>query len=81
MDIFAQVAGWIGVVLILVSYLLVSTGRANPKGFWYQISNLLGAVGISFNSYAMGAYPSVAVNIVWSMISIYALYNLFMRKV
>ena len=69
-----DIVGWIGVVLIIGAYLLNSIGKADSTGFWYQASNVVGAVMIGINSYVQHAYPSVSVNVVWALIGLYAVF-------
>ena len=65
--------GWIGAILILLAYFLVSTKRVLPESRLYHSLNLLGALGIVVNSYAQGAFPATGLNVVWSLIAVYGL--------
>lgn len=73
MALFVAVAGWAGAILILASYVLLSTGRLDGRSTTYHAMNLLGAAGIALNSGWNGAVPSVAVNLIWMGIAVYAL--------
>ncbi len=73
--ILIETAGWIGAVLILLAYALLSTGRLDARSQTYQLLNIVGAVGFVINSGWNGAYPSAAVNVIWMGIGFYALYK------
>ncbi|MBS0398790.1 MAG: hypothetical protein JSR95_08945 [Proteobacteria bacterium] len=73
MDLLVEVLGWAGMALILGAYGLLSAGRIMPDSKFYQYMNVAGAAGFIVNSGVRGAYPSAALNVVWLMISLYAL--------
>ena len=61
MEVFIEVVGWIGVVLILSSYALLSLEKLGPKSPIYQWMNVVGAAGFIINSGAkeVGGYGGV----------------------
>jgi hypothetical protein len=65
--------GWIGAVLLLTAYALVSTERWRGRSFRFQLCNALGSGCLIANTAYYGAYPSTAVNVVWVVIALYAL--------
>lgn len=60
-----EVVGWLGVVLLLAAYALVSNRKMEGDSLGYQALNVAGAAFVIANSYYYGALPSVVVNIVW----------------
>ncbi|MBI2035581.1 MAG: hypothetical protein HYT12_02765 [Candidatus Liptonbacteria bacterium] len=76
MSTLSIIFGWVGVVAILGAYYLVSTDKISSQSTRYQAINFFGAIGIAWNSFNQGAWPSVAVNIIWSVIAIVALYTI-----
>jgi hypothetical protein len=60
-----EAAGWIGALLILAAYGLVSSGRLDPRAPTFQWMNLAGAAGFVVNSGWHGAWPSAILNIIW----------------
>ena len=76
MEVFIEVVGWIGVVLILSSYALLSLEKLGPKSPIYQWMNVVGAAGFIINSGAKGAVPSAALNVIWMGIGFYALWKM-----
>ena len=75
MELFAQVIGWIGTALILLAYALVSSKKVNGSNKMYQAMNLLGAVGVGVNVFYQHAWPAFALQIVWGLIAIVALFR------
>jgi len=46
-----------------------------PTSVVYQSLNLFGALGVGINVFVEGAYPSVAIQVVWALIAIFGLYK------
>ncbi len=72
MQLFIEVAGWSGAVIILIAYGLLSADRLSSKSSAYQWMNVVGAAGFVINSGAKGAYPSAVLNLIWIGIAIFA---------
>jgi hypothetical protein len=70
---FVEICGWIAAALILGGYSLLSFGKIQARSPLYQWMNICGAVGFIINCTAKGAWPSVALNVVWLGIAVYAL--------
>jgi hypothetical protein len=70
---FIAWSGWIAALLILGAYSLLSFGKIQPRSAVYQWMNIVGAVGFIINCAWNAAWPSVALNVVWVGIGIYAL--------
>ena len=73
MDIFIEVIGWIGAVLIVGAYFLNINGKLSSRSVIYIISNLIGGIFFTINTLVHHAYPSMLVNIIWVLIAIAAL--------
>lgn len=73
MNILIEVVGWLGALLILVAYGLLSSGRLDSRSRSYQLLNIVGAAGFIVNSGWNGAYPSAALNVAWMGIGLLAL--------
>jgi hypothetical protein len=74
-----DVAGWTGVVALLVAYGLVSTKRMDGESFAYQALNIAGAGLLIVNSLYYGAYPSVVINVIWIGIGFFALFRVWKK--
>lgn len=70
-----EVIGWIGALLILTAYALLSTGRLQGRSRGYQWLNLVGACGFVVNSGWNGAWPSAVLNVVWMAIGVVTLWR------
>jgi hypothetical protein len=75
-----DIIGWLGAASLLVAYALVSTKRLEGNSIAYQLLNLAGGLFLVINSSYYGAYPSVAVNVVWIGIAIFAIAGALRRK-
>ncbi len=80
LDILMEVVGWIGAILILAGYGMLSAGRLNAKSPAYQWLNVIGALGFIANSSWNGAWPSAALNVIWVGIGAVALWRIFGAK-
>ena len=80
LDLFMEVVGWIGALLILAGYGLLSAGKLDARSPAYQWLNVIGAVGFILNSGWNGAWPSAALNVVWVGIGLVALVRIFGRR-
>jgi hypothetical protein len=63
-DVLVDVVGWIGAAMLLLAYGLLAARRL-ADGRTYHVLNVLGAAGLTVNGAAHGAWPSVALNVVW----------------
>ena len=80
LDLLMEVVGWIGAVLILAGYGLLSAGKLNAKSPTYQWLNVVGALGFIANCGWNGAWPSAALNVIWVGIGVVALVRIFGRR-
>jgi hypothetical protein len=71
-ELAVEVAGWIGALLILLGYALITTGRLTGKSLLYQAINVVGAAGFAINGWWHQAWPSAALNVVWLLIGVVA---------
>jgi hypothetical protein len=75
-----EAAGWLGALLILAGYLLVSSGKLTGQSRLYQWMNIVGAAGFVINSGVRGAIPSAALNVVWLLIGAVTLWRIRKRS-
>ncbi len=80
-EIFVEIAGWTGAGLILLGYMLVSTGRIPGRSVIFQTLNLVGGLGFIVNTWWHGAMPSTALNIIWCATALYTLAALWRERV
>lgn len=68
-----DIVGWLGTGVVLTAYVLVSTGRVEPKATIYQAANVVAGVGLGLNALVNEAWPLVALNVVWAVVGLYNL--------
>ena len=73
MQILIDVLGWIGAVLFLVAYALVSLKKVEGDAFVFQSINIVAGVFLVTNTVYWKAYPSAALNLAWIGIAIFTL--------
>ena len=71
--------GWIGSIILVSAYFMVSYDRLSASSLLYQWMNLLGSILLLINTAFYGAFPSSFVNVVWGIIAIAALYRILTR--
>ena len=71
-----EAAGWAGALLILGSYIGVSSGKLTGQSRTYQWMNVVGAAGFVINTWWHGAMPSAVLNVVWMAVGLLALWRL-----
>ena len=75
MNYFIEIIGWIGAVLIVGAYFFNINGKLKSSSMVYIISNLVGGLFFTINTYVHQAYPSMIVNIIWVIIAIAAIFK------
>ena len=76
---FSDIAGWVGMILILGGYYCVSTERMKPRGYLYQVMALVGAAELVVNAYVQQAWPVLVLNAIWLSIAAKVIYDLAIR--
>lgn len=75
MNYFVESIGWIGAALITGAYFLNINGKIKSTSALYIISNLVGGIFFTINTFVHQAYPSMIVNIIWVFIAVAALFK------
>ena len=73
-----ETIGWYGTAAILSAYALVSFSVISGDGLPFQILNLTGALAIIVLAVYKKVRQSVVLNVVWSVVAIVAIINLFL---
>ena len=68
-----QFIGWVGVILILLAYALLSLGLLESNTLSYQIINLLGAIAIGIKTLSVKDYQPTVLQVVWGLIALIAI--------
>jgi hypothetical protein len=73
MAIFVDVLGWVGTVLYLIAYALVSIKKVEGDSLLYQGMNIVAGVLLIVNTFYWRAYPSLGLNVAWIGIALLTL--------
>ncbi|AHX13862.1 membrane protein [Dyella jiangningensis] len=68
-------AGYIGVVLVLLAFLLLQAHKLHGNGLVYQLMNVLGALGVILSlifGVAMN-WPAFLMQVAWIVIGVYGI--------
>lgn len=79
-QIAIEVIGWLAAAIILASYVLLSLGRIDARGYLYQWMNVIGASGFVLNSGYNGALPSAGLNVVWAAMGVFTLLSVWRAR-
>jgi hypothetical protein len=60
-----DILGWIGAILYLVAYGLISAKKVEGDSLWYQGLNIVAGLFLIINTFYLRAYPSAGLNIAW----------------
>ncbi len=69
---FYDIVGWIGMVLVLLAYTLLSTNKIK-NGLLYQFLNLLAGIFMAIGLYPKNAWFSFTLQVIWSLVAIVAI--------
>lgn len=72
-SVLATLAGWCGGLCTAGAYVLATRRRIEPGSPRFQALNALGGALLAVSAAASGAWPAVAVNVVWMMFGVQAL--------
>ncbi|MBI4592133.1 hypothetical protein HY733_01675 [Candidatus Uhrbacteria bacterium] len=72
-----EFAGWVGVLLILLAYGLLSFGVLSADHIGYHALNLVGGVGIIVDALADKNYQPAVLNLIWIVIAVFAILRIF----
>lgn len=82
MSAWYNIAGYVGVLLVALAFLLLQAHKLHGNGWIYQVMNILGGVGVML-SLIFGAFnwPAFVLEVVWVLIGLYGImFNRRRRK-
>jgi len=77
---FMDLLGWVGTILYLIAYYLVSIKKVEGDSFSYQSMNIVAGVLLVINTFYWRAYPSLGLNAAWIAIGLFTLGRKRMMK-
>lgn len=76
LDLVIECVGWLGAILILAAYGLLTAGKLSADSPVYQAANVVGALGFIANGWWHKALPSTVLNVLWAGIGLTALWRI-----
>ncbi|MBP6925926.1 MAG: hypothetical protein KBC22_02635 [Candidatus Pacebacteria bacterium] len=70
---YIDLFGYIGAILIIVGFAMLSAEMVGPKDMTYLLLNLCGGIGIVITAFYRKDYPSGVLNVVFSLIALISL--------
>ena len=65
LHILIDILGWVGTILYLVAYALVSIKKVEGDSVVYQGMNIVAGALLVINTLYLRAYPSAGLNVAW----------------
>lgn len=75
--VLIEIAGWYGMIAILIGYALISFQIISSQSFLYHFLNGTGALGLAGYAYHKKDYPTSILNLIFGAIAVIALVLLF----
>ncbi len=70
-----ELIGWLGAILFILSYYLLSRGIWKQNQPKYHLANLAGSVCLIINAIHFRDTANILVNVVWAGIALMAIYS------
>lgn len=77
---FIDALGWVGTILYLIAYYLVSAKKLEGDSIRYQSMNIVAGALLVINTYYWRAIPSLGLNAAWILIGIFTLGRKWMKQ-
>lgn len=74
-----DILGWIGMILVLLAYMLLSTNKIT-NGKVYQFLNLFAAIFMAIGLFPTKAWFSFTLQVIWGLIAIISLIKIVKNK-
>ena len=76
---FFDVLGWIGMILVLVAYALLSTNKIE-NGKLYQGLNLAAAILMAIGLFPTKAWFSFTLQVIWGLVALVAIIKMIKKN-
>jgi O-antigen ligase len=73
LKLLIEIFGWIGTILYLLAYALVSAKKTEGDSVLYQGTNILAGILLIIYTLYLGAYATTGLNVVWVAIGLFTL--------
>ena len=75
-----DILGWIGMILVLLAYVLLSTNKIE-NGKLYQVINLIAAILMAIGLFPSKAWFSFTLQIIWALVAVVAIIKIIKKKI
>ena len=79
-ELYADNVGEIGVVITLLAYLAISTGKLSANSLKYQFLNCIAGLMLLFSLYFHWNLPTVIMESLWVLISVIGILRIVILK-
>jgi hypothetical protein len=76
MSIIVECIGWIGAIIVLIAFFMISTHRTDANKPIFHWLNIIGALGLIIHTSYNAAFPSAFVNVIWVAVAVFSLIKL-----
>lgn len=76
---FFDILGWIGMILVLLAYTLLSTNKIENSKL-YQALNLIAAILMAIGLFPTKAWFSFTLQIIWALIALIAIIKIIRKN-
>ena len=76
---FFDVIGWVGMIIMLLAYALISLNKVK-NGIFYQLLNFLAALFMAIGLFPKSAWFSFTLQVFWGIVAIFAIARIVTKK-
>jgi hypothetical protein len=76
---FFDLMGWIGMIIVLIAYVLLSTNKIR-NGYFYQVLNLLAGICMAIGLFPKNAWFSFTLQVIWSLVAVWSIVKMYLEK-
>ncbi len=74
---FFDLIGWIGMIMVLIAYVLLSTNKIK-NGYLYQILNLIAGICMAIGLFPKNAWFSFTLQVIWSLVAVWSIVKIYL---
>jgi hypothetical protein len=75
-----SILGWIGMILIILAYVLLSSRKLKTNYALYHLLNLFGAAGIFISTVVTESWPAATLSLIFAAVSIVYIFKIIKIK-
>lgn len=75
-----EIIGWIGTIVYILSYFLLSINKLKSQSITYQAMNVIGGLCLVINAIHLSDGPTFFLNFIWMLIGLFAVLNVIRNR-